>query len=370
VSHGSAGPYEIVVLRSEEPGALTEWLQLHDYAIQDDITPVIDAYVAEGFDFVALRLVPSADVQQMRPVRVVQEGAVPTLPLRMVAAGSGARTAISLFVIAEARYTTANFYEGAIREERLEYDFATGLSNYATLRDEVFEANGQQTFLASYAQKGALFRQSNNPTTSTPVVYRTAAGSGYVKMADAYVEQGFANGEASSTSCAAAFDGLEQDKRRVVNPCDEDGACRDVDPISEIDARTLACDAPIGSDLALDDIAVALTGMHPADVWVTRLDANLGRDALQADLDLKAHAGQSKRPSFVTPQVATSTTCEIAGAAAASTGQGRTPRERARLGMGVGLLAVLLGALTRRILRLVREARPRNTSAVQGKVGA
>jgi len=68
--------------------------------------------------------------------------------------------------------------------------------------------------------------------------------------------------------------------------------------------------------------------------------------------------------------VATSTTCEIAGAAAASTGQGRTPKEQARLGMGVGLLAVLLGALARRMLRLVRAARGTQPSKPHAEVGA
>ena len=53
------------------------------------ILPVIDAYVAEGFNFLALKLVPGQGVDSMRPVRVTTPGAAATLPLRMVAAGTG-----------------------------------------------------------------------------------------------------------------------------------------------------------------------------------------------------------------------------------------------------------------------------------------
>ena len=82
-------------------GALTDWLTTHSFAIDPAVKPIIDAYSAEGFDFIALRLQPGQGVQQMKPVRVVSPGATPTLPLRMVAAGTGANVQITLFVIGE-----------------------------------------------------------------------------------------------------------------------------------------------------------------------------------------------------------------------------------------------------------------------------
>ena len=81
----------------------------HGYAIDPSVKPIIDAYTAEGFDFIALRLLPGQGVQQMKPVRVVTPGMSPTLPLRMVAAGTGANVAITLFVIGEGRYEAQNF---------------------------------------------------------------------------------------------------------------------------------------------------------------------------------------------------------------------------------------------------------------------
>lgn len=357
ISHGSAGPYETVILRGEDPASLTNWLEDHDYPIAEDIFPVIGAYVDEGFDFVALRLLPGAGIQQMRPVRVVQPGAVPTLPLRMVAAGSGARTAISLFVIGEGRYTTGNFKEVAVDRSRLEYDFATLLSNYTTLRDEVFEQNAQQTFLATYSRRGALFRETRHPVNDFPVFYRTTdttTSGGYTRMADAYVQQAFLNAETTSTDCAAAFDNLENDARRVVDLCDEEGNCREVDPLSEIDASTLSCPPPIGSDLPLSDLSVALVGMHPSDVWVTRLDANLGRSAFGRDLELVAAPMQYERPSFITATVAIDAPCATVSTIAKSGGMNH--RQRARMGVAAVFLMTLCGALVRRAARASKKA--------------
>jgi hypothetical protein len=71
----------------------------------------------------------------------------------------------------------------------------------------------------------------------------------------------------------------------VGNPCPEgvpidSDACTGVEG-EEFDARNLGCEGAY-------DMSMALMGMHPADVWVTRLEANLPREALATDLDLRA----------------------------------------------------------------------------------
>ena len=75
-------------LSSADPAALIDWLTLKAYAIPPEIEPLIDDYVTEGFDFLALRLVPGQGIDSMRPVRITTPGASPELPLRMVEAGN------------------------------------------------------------------------------------------------------------------------------------------------------------------------------------------------------------------------------------------------------------------------------------------
>jgi Uncharacterized protein conserved in bacteria (DUF2330) len=101
VSQQTIGPYATVQLKSTDPNALNAWLKANGYDIPADVQPIIAAYVTEGFDFLALKLAPGLGVQAMRPVRVTAPGAGLSLPLRMVAAGTGATVGITLWVIAD-----------------------------------------------------------------------------------------------------------------------------------------------------------------------------------------------------------------------------------------------------------------------------
>lgn len=128
------GPYEAVQLSATDPTALNAWLAKNNFVIPADVQPTVDAYQKEGFDFLALKLLPGQGVQSMRPVRVTTPGAGATLPLRMVSAGTGALVGITLWVIADGRYEPANFPQFVIRDDELVWDWKASMSNYRTLR--------------------------------------------------------------------------------------------------------------------------------------------------------------------------------------------------------------------------------------------
>ncbi|MBS2017568.1 MAG: DUF2330 domain-containing protein [Deltaproteobacteria bacterium] len=130
----TVGPYATVQLRSTDPQALDNWLTTNGFAIPDDVKPVIAAYVGEKFDFLALKLLPGKGVAAMRPVRVTTSGATAVLPLRMVAAGTGANVGVALWVVGEGRYEPQNFPFFSIRSEDLTWDWATNTSDYKELR--------------------------------------------------------------------------------------------------------------------------------------------------------------------------------------------------------------------------------------------
>jgi hypothetical protein len=357
VSHGSAGPYETVILSADEPGALPTWLEDHGYAIPADIYPLIDSYVAEGFDFVALRLLPAAGVQQMRPVRVVQAGAVTTLPLRMVAAGTGPFTDITLFVLSEGRMTAQGFAEVAVFPGQLSWDFGTNTSTYAVMREQALAQNGGRSFYVPFSAKGALFREIENEAAERPLRFATTNGWTFGTIAETYVEQAFLNGESSSTTCADGFDALADDKRRVVlRPCAEPAGCP-VDDATEIDARSLMCDPPVGSDLPLDDLAQSLVGLHPADVWLTRLEAKLPREALDADLVLVPSGRQLQQSSTLQTPLGVNLppTCDLAATPVRADKRG--PRS-GRFGVGLALAALFTLAFVRRAVHRRRAGAP------------
>lgn len=298
LSQSVVGPYETVTLRATDDDALRLWLTSHDYAIPESITPTIDAYVREGFDFIALRLRPGCNERSMQPVRVVTNGADPTLPLRMVAAGVGAKVGITLFVIAEGRWQPQNFESAIIDDANVRWNRITNKSNYEELSQEIMQ---RRAWITEYADKpqlplfprydtsGAnpgltdtyfgLCKYTRLPSTTTPSSALPDSGATFTPCpkADASTEQQFpfpdASADANSDASADAGDA---------------GAPQDEIPDPYIgDLR------PPNSDCHyLDDLDVAVQNLHRADVWVTRLRADLPVQALAEDLRLTASPEQ------------------------------------------------------------------------------
>jgi hypothetical protein len=278
---GTVGPYETVTLSTEEPGALNAWLEQHGYNVDPSTQPIVDAYVAEGFDFIALRLQPGLGIDRMTPVRVVMPGMSLGLPLRMVGIGTGAFTPIVLYVVSEGRFTTQNFPEVDLDLNVLSWNFATQSSNYEALRADALSENDGRSWLTAYAGVG-MFGANQWDATGADISFLPR-----------YLEQALENGEIP-TACDASM-ALIDPTARVVNPCPpgepwDSPACGAVAP-AEVDARTLGC-------AGADDVAVALTGLRIQDTWVTRLEANLPRAALADDLLLTASQKQEAVTNF------------------------------------------------------------------------
>jgi hypothetical protein len=348
---GTVGPYETVTLASTEPGALNKWLTDHGYNVDEGTQPVIDAYVKEQFDFIALRLQPGKGVRQMKPVRVLTQGMSAELPLRMVAAGTGANVAISLFTISEARFAADNFDNSIVPKQLLLWDFDAQSSNYAELRVGALSQNHGEVFLTPYAAHGSLLSPVKSSVASPfgdgSLQYNPGDNTALPAstIAEAYIRRGIANGEAQNNACLGAFDMIASSGSKVVNPCPfgkgpDDAACTTPSD-AEIDSRTLACGA-------LDDIAVALRGLHPKDVWLTRLDADLPRAALAKDLLLKPADKQLPIDNWIRVEASVGDPCPSA-VPPAILGSDR-PRRGPWVGFALATLAAL--ALARRTARL------------------
>ncbi len=229
----TVGPYETVQLSATDPAALNDWLTAHDYAIPADVQPVIDQYVLDGMDFLAMRLAPGANVQSMRPVRVTTPGAGPVLPLRMVAAGTGATTSVTLWVIAEGRYEPQNFPSFLISSDDLVWNWDTSRSNYAELKQAGFDAGDGSSWLVDWSKSVAGMVWLHD----------------LVELAEqAPSQSGYANDDGSGAAENAQAD---------------------------IDALTFGLSSK----------------------WMTRMSAELPRTALGADLILRATLGQVAIPS-------------------------------------------------------------------------
>lgn len=192
------GPYETVQLKATDPAALEAWLAANNFNVPIDVKPVIAAYVQEKFDFLALKLVPGKGVASMRPVRVSVKGASATLPLRMVAAGTGAVVGVTLWVVADGRYEPQNFPWFRIQDAQLTWDWAQSRSNYADLRAaETAKSQGRgweiesslsmnQATIGSYVRSGGYGygASTDGSTDYLPIDGPTPATATEVREAD------------------------------------------------------------------------------------------------------------------------------------------------------------------------------------------
>jgi hypothetical protein len=332
----NVGPYATVQLHTTDPMALNKWLALNGFNIPPEVQPTLDAYVTEGFDFLALKLLPNQGVQSMRPVSVTSPGAGLSLPLRMAAIGTGATVGITIWVVADGRYEPQNFPFFHIADTDIVWDWKASLSNYTTLRQQ--EA-------ATYKGKG--WEMESSITLSTQVI------SGVILSGGQYYGNGGGGG--------AYYGGPPSDPTV------------DYLPITNPDGTI----AQTAEQVRAADLTTLFAGMVNGSVRVTRMRSDISHAAMTTDFVLQASADQSEMSNQRTVTKSINETCPIYNSRCEITGTG-TPAQEAASGpesnhnacsaapaqsggsqAGLAAIVAFVGLAGARALRMRRSAKPR-----------
>jgi MYXO-CTERM domain-containing protein len=234
------GPYSVAIIGGSDAMALRAWLSSNGYSVPATIEPVLDAYIAQRMDFVAVRLRSTATAMRMSPIRVTVPGYAPTLPLRMVAAGISDKVGLQLVVFADSRVEALNFANAEINDNEFAYDYAT--------QPWPPPADALPTLIrAKHRQAAGRTWLTESATRWTPDNVRSTAQA--------------AQRQWRSSSCGAGSP-----------PWD------------------LNCGGP----QAINDAEVALNGLG-ANITVTRMTAELAYTVLDADLQLGASVSDAPR---------------------------------------------------------------------------
>jgi hypothetical protein len=316
----NVGPYDTVQLHSADTSALENWLAQNGFVISAAEQPVIAAYVADGFDFLAMKLLPNQGVQAMRPVRVTTPGASLSLPLRMASIGTGVTVGITIWVVSDGRYEPQNFPFFHIEDSALIWDWSASSSNYTTLRKQNEAALGGK----GWEIESSL---SLNQELITTVIL---SGGQYSN-----------NGGIGAGSVAQ------------LPPSD---ATQDYLPVGDPDAGADAASYQSADDVRTADIAALFVGLQQgANVRVTRIRSDIAHSAMTQDFLLQASSDQSELSNIRNVTKSANLTCPVyqscspIGCAAASPSQPN--RGLAALGVA-GMLGLFVG----RIIRARRRA--------------
>lgn len=166
----TVGPYETVVISSRETGALQLWLGENGYAVPPAVIPTMEWYANAGNAFVVLRLAPGEDTTAMQPIRVRYPGYMASFPLRMVKVGAAQLLELSLWIIADQRYETANYPTVQIDPSRLAWDWNQGRSRYPELFDQTIDEAGGNAWIVEHASilEGEYWDSWTGATYSAP----------------------------------------------------------------------------------------------------------------------------------------------------------------------------------------------------------
>jgi Uncharacterized protein conserved in bacteria (DUF2330) len=283
LSQKQVGPYETVQLKSSDGSALDKWLASHGYELPAADKPVVAAYVAEHFDFLALKLIPGEGVNTMQPVRVTSKGASISLPLHMVAVGTGPTTGITIWVVADGRWEPSNFPTFMIESNDIAWDWATGSSNYETVR------------LANEAKLGGRGWQIESSLEQNQVAFRNAV----ITSVEGSSLGNYSPTEA--TSDAGAGEAGAGDSGATEAGAGDAGAGE----AGEGDGGfVVGHDSGLFGDLtgpANEDLDVLFAGISGQSARITRMRSDVAHSALSTDMALEAAADQSERTNTLSP---------------------------------------------------------------------
>jgi hypothetical protein len=265
----NVGPYATVQLHATDSSALDNWLAMNGYDIPADVVPVVAEYVKEGFDFLAMKLLPNQGIQAMRPVRVTTPGISLSLPLRMAAVGTGATVGITIWVVSDGRYEPQNFPYFHIDDSALIWDFSTSSSNYTTLRQ-----------LDETALKGKGWEIESSITLNQQTIANVILSGG----------QYYGGGLALAAPADPTADYL---------------------PVGDPDAGVDAGAYQSAEDVRTADIAALFAGTSGPNVRITRIRSDIAHAAMTNDFLLRASTDQAELSNVRTVTQGINETCAI-----------------------------------------------------------
>ena len=296
----NVGPYATVQLHATDSSALNGWLTQNGFNIPADVVPVIDEYVAGGFDFLAMKLLPNQGVPAMRPVRVTTPGAGLSLPLRMAAVGTGATVGITIWVVSDGRYEPQNYPFFHIDDSALVWDWSTNSSNYTTLRAQNEAASGNKNWEIESSLE-------LNQQIITGVI-----------LSGGQVYTGFGG------VVAAPFEG---------GPGSPSDPALDYLPVGSPDAGADAGPFQTAEEVRTADIDALFAGLTGPNVRVTRMRSDIAHAAMTADFVLGASADQTELSNVRDVTQSVNLQCPIYDNQCNVTGSG-TPAQAAASGPG------------------------------------
>jgi hypothetical protein len=146
----TVGAFEITVLEGGTGQEVLDWLDMNGYQQDDEALPILDAYLAEGHLFAAVRLTGEAGVEEIHPIVLRFQGTEPCVPLRLTRIAAVDDMGVRSFFLGEGRTVPMNYRHVIVNDLKVNWLSPTNYADVITMAVDEENADGR-AFVTEYA---------------------------------------------------------------------------------------------------------------------------------------------------------------------------------------------------------------------------
>ena len=162
LSNDEVGPYETVVLKSNDPEDIRKWLEENEYQVTEAMMESVVPYVAKGDTLLALKLRKDRDAGDIQPIWVSMKGSLACVPLRMTAIAATDDMGVTVTVLSnEGRAIPSNYNHVKLNLARI--DWARRGANYRQVLSEAVDEGSGNAFTTEFAGSARIFDEQIAP---------------------------------------------------------------------------------------------------------------------------------------------------------------------------------------------------------------
>ncbi|MEW5850850.1 MAG: DUF2330 domain-containing protein [Myxococcota bacterium] len=161
VFQDSVGAFDITVLSAGTAEEVARWLSDNDYNVPIQARPILAQYARENSLFAAVKLVSTAQVDEIHPIVLRYAYGVPCVPLRLTAVAAASNMGARTFFLGQARTVPRTYRHVVVNPAQV--DWLNAGANYMDVVSRAVDEGDieGQAFLTEYAGSSSVVLVNN-----------------------------------------------------------------------------------------------------------------------------------------------------------------------------------------------------------------
>ncbi len=152
LSREPVGPYDRVILRAASVDGLVTWLRDNGFQVPDGAEPTLEPYLRLGLAFVALKLLPGANSNDVVPLHLRFTGQAMAIPLKPTAVAASPDMGIIVNILGRTRAVSTNYPHVVVDPAAISWIEGDGFAgSYPQVLAQAVDEAGGRAVVTEYA---------------------------------------------------------------------------------------------------------------------------------------------------------------------------------------------------------------------------